>query len=102
MIHPGGGTFLITRAAEILFERLEAFEAKCRPGYIPRRFADLSDADQGFWIDTVRPVVEVSIIATLTDMDQTVSAYDGSMGAAYRQTVHRYCLQELDHALHQE
>ncbi len=100
MIFPGGDA-LERRAAELVFDQFEALEAVATPGYRPRVFARLTEADQNFWIGTMRPVIEVVTLALLSDMAEAVSSYDGCQGAAYQRTVHRYALHELDLPLHQ-
>jgi hypothetical protein len=90
-----GGEALIYRAAEIVFERFEAREARETPGYQPRKFADIPDFAQDIWKDALRPIVELSIRALLVDQAQVINTYDGSMGAAYQRSIHRYAIEEL-------
>ncbi len=99
---PPGGDALIHTAAELIVQRLELAEAQHDPRYRVRKFSEMSPEVQAFWLITLRPVIEMTVAATLTDIAHAVAGYDPIMGAAYQRTIHRYAIQELDHHLHAE
>lgn len=90
-----GGDDLIIKACELVFGKFEAAEAVETPGYRPRLFSELSVHEKAWWIESLRPVVELSIVALLTDQCHAVTMYDGTLGMAHQAAIIRYSNTEL-------
>jgi hypothetical protein len=88
-----GAPHLITHGTGIIFEYFRRLHGRANPR---PPWKKIPEDVRKEWEAPQIQFAELVVVAVVTDMIETVSSYDGAIGAAYERAIRKYCIEELN------